>query len=124
MIYQALRDAPLPLYGTGQQIRDWMHVEDCVKGLIATFERGHPNRVYHLGGKFERTNLGILRTILKLLHKPESLIENVPDRLGHDARYALDPRLALTQLGWRTRIPFRSGFEKVVRELSQSLRPS
>ena len=124
MIYQALRDAPLPIYGTGQQIRDWMHVEDCAKGLIAAFERGHSNRAYHLGAKFERTNLGISRTILKQLHKPESLIEYVEDRLGHDARYSLDPRLALIELGWRTRIPFRSGFEAVVRELSQSLRPS
>ena len=124
MISHALRDSPLPVYGTGQQIRDWMHVGDCAKGLIAAFEKGRTNRVYNLGGKFERTNLGIIRTILKQLHKPESLINHVSDRPGHDARYALDPRLAFMELGWRTRIPFRSGFEAVVRELSQSLRPT
>ncbi len=124
LIYHALRDQPLPIYGSGQQIRDWLHVEDCAKGLIATFEKGIPNRVYHLGAKFERTNLGIARTILKQLHKPESLIEQVADRPGHDARYALDPRLALVELDWRARIPFRSGFEQVVRELSQTLRPT
>ncbi len=122
MIYHALRDEPLPIYGSGQQIRDWIHVEDCAKGLIATFEKGHSNRIYHLGAKFERTNLGIARSILKQLHKPESLIQQAPDRPGHDARYALDPRLALIELDWRARIPFRSGFEEVVRELSQNLR--
>ncbi len=123
MIYHALRDEPLPIYGSGQQIRDWIHVEDCAQGLIATFEHGKSNRVYHLGAKFERTNLGIVRSILKELHKPESLIHPVEDRLGHDGRYALDPRLALLELKWRARIPFRTGFKEVVRELSQSLRP-
>lgn len=123
MIYHALRDEPLPIYGSGQQIRDWMHVEDCAMGLIAAFEKGLSNRVYHLGGKSERTNLGIVRSILKQLHKPESLIRHVEDRLGHDVRYALDPRLSLIELDWRTRIPFRSGFETVVRELTQALRP-
>ena len=124
LIYHALRDQPLPIYGSGQQIRDWLHVEDCANGLIATFEKGLPNRVYHLGAKFERTNLGIARSILRLLHKPESLITQVTDRPGHDARYALDPRLAFIELDWRARIPFRSGFEQVVRELSQTLRPT
>jgi dTDP-glucose 4,6-dehydratase len=124
MIYHALRDEPLPIFGSGQQIRDWMHVEDCAKGLISTFEKGFTNRIYNLGGKSERTNLGIVRTILKQLHKPESLMAHVQDRSGHDARYALDPRLALIELEWRARIPFRSGFETVVRELSQTLRPA
>lgn len=124
MIYQALRDAPLPVYGSGRQIRDWIHVDDCALGLIATFEKGFPNRVYHLGAKCERTNLGIIRTILKQLHKPESLMTHVEDRLGHDDRYALNVRLALVELEWRARIPFRSGFEAAVREMSQTLRPS
>lgn len=122
-IYHALRDQALPIYGSGQQIRDWIHVEDCAKGIIAAFERGYSSRVYHLGAKFERTNLGIARNILKILHKPESLMTHVPDRLGHDNRYAIDARLALIELGWRARIPFRSGFEQVVRELSNTLRP-
>ncbi len=122
LIHHALRDEPLPLYGSGQQIRDWIHVDDTSLGLIATFEKGSPNRVYHLGAKCERTNLGIARTILKQLGKPNSLISHVTDRPGHDSRYALDVRLALTSLDWRARIPFRSGFEKTVRELAAGLR--
>lgn len=124
VIYHALRDLPIPIYGTGQQIRDWLHVEDCAKGLIAVFEKGFTNRAYNLGAKCERTNLGISRLILKQLHKPETLIQHVSDRPGHDARYAINPRLALVEVEWRARIPFRSGFEAVVRELSQSLRPA
>ena len=124
IIYHALRDLPVPIYGSGQQIRDWIHVEDCAKGIVAVFEKGFSNRAYNLGAKFERTNLGIARTVLKILHKPESLISRVEDRPGHDNRYSLDPRLALIELEWRARIPFRSGFEKVVRELSQTLRPT
>jgi dTDP-glucose 4,6-dehydratase len=124
LIHHALRDQPLPIYGSGRQIRDWIHVEDCAKGLIATFEKGFSNRTYNIGAKFERTNLGIAREILKFLHKPESLISHVEDRLGHDDRYALNPRLALIELDWRARIPFRSGFEKVVRELANTLRPA
>lgn len=124
LIYHALRDQPLPLYGSGRQIRDWIHVDDCALGLIATFEKGFTNRIYHLGAKFERTNLGMARDVLHHLHKPESLISHVADRPGHDERYALEPRRALVELSWRARIPFRSAFSEVVRELSQSLRPS
>lgn len=123
LIHHALRDQPLPIYGSGRQIRDWIHVEDCAKGLIATFEKGFSNRAYNIGAKFERTNLGIARTILKQLHKPESLIHHIDDRPGHDERYSVSPRLALIELEWRARIPFRSGFEKTVRELANHLRP-
>ena len=124
LIYHALRDQPLPIYGSGRQIRDWIHVDDCALGLIAAFEKGQTNRVYHLGAKSEHTNLGIARTILKQLQKPESLISHVPDRPGHDARYALNVRLAFAMLQWRARIPFRSGFESTVRELAAELRPT
>ncbi|YCM45977.1 dTDP-glucose 4,6-dehydratase [Verrucomicrobiaceae bacterium 227] len=124
LIYHALRDEPLPLYGSGRQIRDWIHVDDCALGLIATFEKGPPNRIFHLGAKCERTNLGIARTILSQLQKPESLISHVDDRPGHDIRYALNVRMALTTLQWRARIPFRSGFEATVRELAAELRPT
>ena len=122
LIYQALRDLPLPIYGTGQQIRDWMHVDDCSLGLIATFEKGSAGQIYHLGGNSEHTNLGIARNILRKLHKPEALIAHVNDRPGHDVRYALDIRRSLQTLGWKARIPFRSGFEETVRELAAELR--
>jgi dTDP-glucose 4,6-dehydratase len=124
LIYHALRDQPLPLYGSGRQIRDWIHVDDCALGLIAAFEKGFSNRLYHLGAKTERTNLGIARAVLHHFHKPESLISHNADRPGHDERYALEPRRALVELAWRARIPFRSAFGDVLRELSQNLRPS
>lgn len=122
LIFHALRDKHLPIYGSGQQIRDWMHVNDCALGLIATFEKGGSGQVYHLGANTEHTNLGIARSILKKLHKPATLISHVTDRPGHDARYALDVRRALQTLGWKARIPFRTGFEETVRELSSELR--
>ncbi len=122
LIYHAMRDEPLPIYGSGQQIRDWIHVEDCALGLIAAFEHGTPGKIYHLGARDEHTNLGIARTILKQLGKPESLISHVDDRPGHDARYALATRHSLESLGWKARIPFRTGFEETVREISSQLR--
>lgn len=124
LIYHALRDEALPIYGSGRQIRDWIHVDDCALGLIATFEKGSSSRIFNLGAKCERTNLGIARTILSQLQKPESLITHVADRPGHDIRYALNVRNALIALQWRARIPFRSGFEATVRELAAELRPS
>lgn len=122
LIYNALRDAPLPIYGSGQQIRDWIHVDDCALGLIATFESGPSGRVFNIGAKCERTNLGIARNILKILKKPESLITQVGDRPGHDCRYSLDVQQALLVLEWRARIPFRTGFESAVREQAANLR--
>ncbi|MGE9268063.1 MAG: dTDP-glucose 4,6-dehydratase [Verrucomicrobiales bacterium] len=123
-ITQATRDEALPLYGSGRQIRDWLHVEDCARGLIAAFLHGRPGRAYNLSAEYERTNLGLARLILKLLGKPESLISHVADRPGHDARYAIDPRLARYQLQWRPRISFLRGFKDCVREIAahESLR--
>jgi dTDP-glucose 4,6-dehydratase len=122
LIYHALRDEALPLYGSGRQIRDWLHVEDCTLGLIAAYKKGGPGQVYHLGANTEHTNLGIARSILKKLHKPETLIKHVTDRPGHDERYALDVRRALQTLGWKARIPFRTGFDETVRQLASELR--
>ena len=87
-------------------------------------QKGQPNGIFNLGAKCEHTNLGIARTILNQLKKPESLITHVQDRPGHDVRYALSVRTALTALQWRARIPFRSGFEATVRELAAELRPT
>jgi len=123
MIHCAMRNQPLPIYGSGQQIRDWIHVEDCALGLLATFEYGPSGRIFNIGAKSEHTNLGIARTLLRILKKPESLIAHVQDRPGHDSRYALDVQQALRVLQWRARIPFRSGFESAVRELAAGLRP-
>lgn len=117
-IHHALRDQPLPLFGSGTQIRDWLSVYDCAEGLIATFLKGKPGRCYHIGAEYERSNLGLARLILKQLGKPESLIKHVADRPGHDVRYALDTRLAKQQLHWQAKRHFKYAFNETVREIA------
>lgn len=107
----------------GKQIRDWIHVDDTARGLISAFEKGETNRVYNLGANCERTNLEIARAVLKNLNKPESLIDHIEDRPGHDTRYAVDVTRSMNELGWQPKIPFQTGFEKVIHELSVALRP-
>ena len=123
LLYHALRDEPLPIYGSGKQIRDWIHVDDTARGLISAFEKGETNRVYNLGANCERTNLEIARAVLKNLNKPESLIDHIEDRPGHDTRYAVDVTRSMNELGWQPKIPFQTGFEKVIHELSVTLSP-
>jgi len=103
--------------------RDWMHVKDCVSGLISIYKNGRPGRIFNLGANTEHTDLGIVRAVLKELHKPTDLIVCEDQTLGQDPRYALDVRRALQLLKWKARIPFRSGFPETVRELAASLRP-
>lgn len=124
LIHHALQNEPLPIYGSGKQIRDWIHVNDTARGLIKIFEDGLSHRVYNLGGNCERTNIGIASAVLKHLNKPESLIAHVADRLGHDVRYAIDATRTTTDLNWQPQIPFEQGFEKVVREMSVELAPN
>jgi len=90
MIANATRDLPLPVYGDGMNVRDWIHVEDHARGLLAALERGGAGQVYNFGASSERHNIDIVRQVLKLTGKPESLIRYVTDRLGHDRRYAID----------------------------------
>jgi dTDP-glucose 4,6-dehydratase len=98
MIANALRDEPLPVYGDGQNVRDWIHVEDHCAGLVAALERGKPGEVYNLGAGNERRNLDLVHLVLELLGKPTSLIRFVKDRPGHDRRYAIDPAKAAREL--------------------------
>jgi dTDP-glucose 4,6-dehydratase len=100
MIANAVRDLPLPVYGDGMNVRDWIHVEDHCRGLLAAMERGKEGEVYNLGASSERHNIDIVKRVLSLLGKPESLIKFVKDRLGHDRRYAIDSTKARAQLGW------------------------
>ncbi len=123
IIHAALRNEPVRLPGSGRQIRDWMHVEDCALGLIAAFRSGSNRNTYHLGANSERTFLGIARTILKQLKRPENLIQLQEELPEGDEREALDTRRALQILKWKARIPFRTGFENTVRELAAHLRP-
>lgn len=121
LIQRALRDEPLPIYGDGLQIRDWIHVDDHCRGLLAAWRRGKPGEVYHFAGHRERTNLGMARSILDALRKPHSLIEHVTDRPGHDERYALDTEKALMWFGWQPEADFKDTFPEVVRALSVDL---
>jgi dTDP-glucose 4,6-dehydratase len=122
MIQCALRDQPLPVYGDGQQVRDWMHVDDHGRGLIAAFLHGEAGGVYNLGAGYERANLDLVRELLAILGKPESLIHHVTDRPGHDRRYALDATKAQRELGWEPRAEFAREFPETVRRLAEELR--
>lgn len=121
MIHCALRDEPLPVYGSGLQVRDWMHVDDHGAGLIAAFLRGTAGDVYNLGANCERSNLDLVRAILAILEKPESLISHVADRPGHDLRYAVDATKAVRTLDWCPRAVFERDFPATVRRLADEL---
>ncbi|HEY1769400.1 MAG TPA: dTDP-glucose 4,6-dehydratase [Chthoniobacterales bacterium] len=109
MIVKALRDEPLPVYGDGLNVRDWIHVEDHCAGIVAALFEGKSGAVYNFGGESEMTNLATVKLILERLGKPESLISFVEDRLGHDRRYAIDSSFARAELGWTPRHEFREG---------------
>lgn len=114
MISRALADQPLPVYGDGLQVRDWIHVRDHCGAVKAVLERGRAGEVYNVGGRSERSNLEIVRLILRELGKPESLIAHVPDRPGHDRRYAIDNTKITAELGWRPEHTFESGLRETV----------
>jgi dTDP-glucose 4,6-dehydratase len=114
MITNALENKPLPVYGDGQQVRDWIYVEDHCRGLVAAYERGRVGETYNFGGQSERRNIEVVRAILRALGKPESLIEYVADRPGHDRRYAIDCRKALQELRWAPTVAFEEGLERTI----------
>ena len=114
-ITNAQADKSLPLYGNGGNVRDWIHVEDHVRGLLAVLDGGRPGEVYNIGGGNERANLEITRAILAALGKPESLITFVADRPGHDLRYAIDAHKIRRELGWRPQVDFEEGIAATVR---------
>ena len=104
MISRALADEELPVYGKGDNVRDWLHVYDHCVAIDLIIRNGHVGEVYNVGGHNERTNLEVVKTILKALNKPESLIKYVEDRKGHDRRYAIDPTKLETELRMETKI--------------------
>lgn len=114
MIYNAQENKPLPVYGDGLQIRDWLYVEDHCAALYSVLERGVTGEVYNIGGNNEKTNLEIIKTILLELEKPESLIAYVHDRPGHDRRYAIDSTKIATNLRWSPVYSFEDGIHKTV----------
>ncbi len=109
MIANALADKPLPVYGTGENVRDWLYVEDHCRAIDMILENGKVGEVYNIGGHNERSNLDVVKTILKQLGKPESLITFVEDRKGHDLRYAIDPSKIHGELGWMPETKFDDG---------------
>ena len=114
MISNAMNDKKLPVYGDGSNIRDWIHVHDHVDAIWRVWEKGSFGEVYNIGGKSEVRNLEVVRTILKILNKPESLIEYVKDRLGHDRRYAIDNTKIQKELGWEPNFSFENGLVETV----------
>jgi dTDP-glucose 4,6-dehydratase len=113
-IANALTDHPIPVYGDGLNVRDWIHVEDHCRAIMLAMEKEGPGGVYNVGARNERTNLEVVEKILELLGKPRSLIRFVNDRPGHDRRYAIDPSLVETELGWQPRESWESGLQKTI----------
>jgi len=114
MILNAMQDKELPVYGDGMNVRDWIYVKDHCAALSMVLFRGKPGAVYNIGGNTEKPNLDIVRTILKLLGKPQSLIRFVQDRPGHDRRYAIDASKIQRELGWIPEWKFEKGIARTV----------
>ena len=114
IISRALADEELPVYGTGENVRDWLHVADHCTAIDLIIHEGREGEIYNVGGHNERTNLEVVKTILKALNKPESLIKYVSDRPGHDRRYAIDPKKLETELGWKPKYTFDTGIEQTI----------
>ena len=114
MIINALHDQPLPVYGDGLNVRDWLYVEDHCKAIDLIVRKGRTGEVYNVGGHNEMRNIDIVKLICQELHKPESLITHVTDRKGHDRRYAIEPTKIHDELGWLPETTFTTGLKKTI----------
>jgi dTDP-glucose 4,6-dehydratase len=115
LLSNALNDEPIPVYGDGRNVRDWIYVADHCRAILLALEKGRPGAVYNIGARNERRNLDVARSVLDALGKPHSLIRFVKDRPGHDRRYAIDPTKAETELGWQPAETWESGLQKTIR---------
>ena len=115
MIANALADKPLPVYGNGENVRDWLYVEDHCRAIDLIIHNGKVGEVYNVGGHNEKRNIDIVRIICQELGKPESLIVHVEDRKGHDRRYAIDPAKIHKELGWLPETKFEDGIKKTIK---------
>ena len=113
-ISNLLRDEPVPVYGDGQNVRDWIHVRDHCAGIYAVWRSGREGEIYNIGGRSERTNLQLTQALLEALEKPASLIRFVPDRPGHDRRYAIDCEKVERELSWGPSITFEDGLRETI----------
>jgi dTDP-glucose 4,6-dehydratase len=114
-IMNLLHDEPVPVYGDGLNIRDWIHVRDHCAAIDRVWREGRVGEVYNIGGRCERTNLDLTNTLLEIMGKPRSLIRFVRDRPGHDRRYAMDSTKIEQELGWKATIPFEKGLQETIR---------
>lgn len=114
MIANALNDDPLPVYGDGMNVRDWIYVDDHCLGVWLAFEKGRSGEIYNIGSRNEKRNIDVVRSLLDALGKPHSLITYVPDRPGHDRRYAIDPSKAESELGWHPRTTWEDGLKRTI----------
>ena len=114
MISKARRNQPLPIYGNGLNVRDWLYVEDHCRAIDLILQIGTPGEIYNVGGHNERQNIEVVKTILTALNKPETLITHVQDRAGHDLRYAIDPTKISNALGWQPETTFDDGIMRTV----------
>jgi dTDP-glucose 4,6-dehydratase len=114
MISNALEDGSLPVYGDGMQVRDWLYVDDHCRGILAVLRKGREGEIYNIGGNRSLPNLEVVRKVLSLTGKPESLIQYVPDRPGHDRRYALSSEKLMRETGWQPNVDFESGLARTI----------
>lgn len=114
MISNALNDEPIPVYGDGQNVRDWIYVDDHCRAILAALKHGQPGAVYNIGARNQRRNIDVAESVLAALGKPRSLLKFVKDRPGHDRRYAIDPSFIESELGWRPKDTWESGLEKTI----------
>ena len=114
VIANALNDEPIPIYGDGKNVRDWIYVEDHCRAILLALEKGASGAVYNIGARNERRNIDVVESVLDTLGKPRTLMQFVKDRPGHDRRYAIDPALVETELGWRPVETWESGLQKTI----------
>ena len=115
VIFKALHDEKVPVYGQGLNIREWLYVDDCASAVLTVLEKAEPGSIYNIGSGNERQNIDVVKHIIKLLGKSEELIEFVQDRLGHDFRYSLNFDKIKKELGWSPKVDFETGFEYTVK---------
>jgi dTDP-glucose 4,6-dehydratase len=110
----ALSDQPIPVYGDGQNVRDWIYVDDHCRAILLALEKGRSGAVYNVGARNEQHNIDVIQSLLETVGKPRSLITYVKDRPGHDRRYAIDPSLIESELGWQPRETWETGLRKTI----------
>ncbi len=115
IILRAITDRRVPVYGDGRNVREWLYVEDCAEAILMVLEKGSPGEIYNIGSGEERRNIDVVKEVLRLLKKPEELIEFIKDRPGHDFRYSMKTDKIRNEIGWRPKTGFNEGLHKTVR---------